>query len=64
MPEITDVKCGLSAPGKIVIHVASPDINRVQMQVLAMLVDNGYSVLSLTRGKTLADGVFQLMDGH
>lgn len=64
LPEVTELKSDGSAPGRIIIHVASPDINRVQLQVQGLLVDNGYGVLGLTRGKTLADGVFKMMEGH
>ena len=62
LPEVTELTCDESMPDKFTVHVASPDINRVQLQVQSLLVEKGYGILGLSRGKTLADGVFKLLE--
>jgi len=59
--EITDVRHDPDAPDRLYIDVATADMDRLQVEIQTLLNSNGYSVTNLARGKTLADGVLELV---
>lgn len=59
--EITDLISNKANPEKFSIHFTSPHPDKLQLQIQSLVIDHGFSIVSLSRGKTLADGVVDLV---
>ena len=59
--EITDLISNDANPEKFTIHFASPHPDKLQLQIQSLIIDHGFSIVSFNRGKTLADGVVDLV---
>ena len=62
LAEITDAAPRRDGRTGIAIRFATTGIDALQIRIQAILVDNGYSVVALTREKALADDVLSLVD--
>lgn len=60
--EVTGVARHPGAPEKLFIDLATTEIDRIQIQIQASINTQGYSVMNLTRGRTLEDGVLELVE--
>lgn len=59
--EITQIIPHQSQAEKFSIQVQSEQPDRLQLQIQSLVVEHGFSVVMLSRGKTLADGVIDLV---
>jgi ABC-type multidrug transport system ATPase subunit len=62
LPEVTDVTPRHEGRPGLAIRFATTAVDALQLRIQTALVSGGYSVVSLTREKALADGVMDLVD--
>ena len=59
--EITEILTHSSNPEKFSIQVQSETPDQLQLQIQSLVVEHGFSIVMFSRGKTLADGVIDLV---
>ena len=61
LKEISGITVNQSQPEKFTIQVQGEAHDRLTLQVQSMVVEQGFSIVMFSRGKTLADGVLDLV---
>lgn len=64
LPEIIDLKTDSANQEKITLYFASKQADKFQLQVQTLIIDQGFSLVHLHRGKALVDGVLDLVDAE
>jgi ABC-2 type transport system ATP-binding protein len=59
--EITEIITHDAKPEKFSIQVQSDNPDKLQLQIQSLVVEHGFSIVMFSRGKTLADGVIDLV---
>lgn len=59
---VSEITGHQSHPEKFSIQVQSDHLDRLQLQVQSLVVEHGFSIVMFSRGKTLADGVIDLVN--
>jgi len=60
--EITDFISNDPNPEKFTIHFTSTNPDKLQLELQSLIIENGFSIVMLSRGKTLADGVIDMVE--
>ncbi len=64
LPEIIDLKTDSANQEKITLYFASKQADKFQLQVQTLIIEQGFSLVHLHRGKALVDGVLDLVDAE
>jgi ABC-2 type transport system ATP-binding protein len=60
--EINELTLDKTNHEKITLHLDSDDMDELQIQIQRLIMDQGYTITDLSRGKALIDGMMDLVD--
>ncbi len=63
IPEIKDFSQDKLNLEKISLDLGNNNLDDLQLQIQRLIMDNGYTIIDLSRGKGLIDGIMDLVDG-
>ncbi|MFQ5658855.1 MAG: ABC transporter ATP-binding protein [Gammaproteobacteria bacterium] len=64
LPEITEIIPDKSNQERITLHFVNPQADQFQLHIQSLIIEQGFSIVHLSRGKTLVDGVIDLVDAE
>ena len=59
--EINEVTSEQSQPDKLIIQFSSDDADQLQIKIQSHIINAGYSIVQMNRGKDLADGIMEVV---
>jgi len=64
LPEISALVQDRLNPEKVILELGGNGTDELQLQIQRLIMDRGYAITDLSRGKALIDGMMDLVDGN